>query len=122
MPDNDTKIIYTLTDEAPLLATYSLLPVIKTFTAAAGIAVETCDISLAARILSAFPDFLDEDQKIPDNLAKLGALTQDPATNIIKLPNISASVPQLIEAISELQDKGFNLPNYPDSPQSDEEK
>lgn len=122
MPNNDAKIIYTLTDEAPLLATYSLLPIIKTFTAAAGITIVTSDISLAARILSAFPDYLDENQQVPDNLAELGALTQHPETNIIKLPNISASVPQLIEAISELQEKGFKIPDYPESPKSDEEQ
>ena len=117
----NSKIIYTLTDEAPLLASHSLLPVIKTFTAAAGIEIEQSDISVAARILGEFPDYLEEDQKVPDNLAELGRLTQDPDTNIIKLPNISATIPQLIAAIEELQSKGYKIPDYPEEPKSDEE-
>ncbi|HBR97113.1 MAG TPA: NADP-dependent isocitrate dehydrogenase, partial [Gammaproteobacteria bacterium] len=95
MSDEKSKIIYTLTDEAPLLATYSLLPIIQNFAAAANIDIVKSDISVAARILAEFPDHLSEEQKVPDNLAELGRLTQDPTTNIIKLPNISASVPQL---------------------------
>ena len=117
-----SKIIYTFTDEAPLLATCSLLPIIKTFSASAGIDVELKDISLASRILAAFSDVLPEDQQEPDSLAELGALTQLPDTNIIKLPNISASIPQLKDAISELQGHGYDIPNYPESPQTDEEK
>ena len=117
----NSKIIYTLTDEAPLLASHSLLPVIETFAAAAGIEIEQKDISVAARILGEFPDYLEDDQKVPDNLAELGRLTQDPETNIIKLPNISASVPQLISAIEELQSKGYKIPDYPEEPKNDEE-
>jgi len=120
---NDSpKIIYTDTDEAPRLATYSLLPIIKAFTDTAGIAVETRDISLAGRIIATFPEFLDEQQRIPDHLAELGELTQDPGANIIKLPNISASNPQLHEAVKELQAKGYALPDYPEEPKSDDEK
>ncbi|CAM2798214.1 NADP-dependent isocitrate dehydrogenase [Skermania piniformis] len=115
-------IIYTLTDEAPLLATYSFLPIVQTFADAAGINVETSDISVAARILAEFPDYLSDEQRIPDNLAELGRLTLLPDTNIIKLPNISASVPQLLAAIKELQSKGYPLPNYPEDPQTDEER
>ena len=115
-------IIYTKTDEAPALATYSFLPIIKAFTTPAGINVELRDISLAGRILSQFPDCLSEEQRINDELAYLGELTQDPATNIIKLPNISASIPQLKAAIKELQDKGYTIPDYPDTPSSDAEK
>jgi len=122
MSTDNPKIIYTLTDEAPLLATHSLLPIVKTFTAAADIDVETSDISVAARILGEFPDFLTDEQKVPDNLAELGRLTQFPDTNIIKLPNISASVNQLINTIKELQEKGYAIPDYPEDPQSDEEK
>ncbi|MFC9790676.1 NADP-dependent isocitrate dehydrogenase [Rhodococcus sp. NPDC127528] len=114
-------IIYTLTDEAPMLATYAFLPVIETFAEAAGINVETCDISVAARILAEFGDHLTEAQRVPDNLAELGRLTQLPDTNIIKLPNISASVPQLLAAIKELQAHGFAVPDYPENPKSDEE-
>ncbi len=116
------SIIYTQTDEAPALATYSLLPIVKAFTKPAGIAVETRDISLAGRIISQFPDFLRDDQKIGDHLAELGALTLKPEANIIKLPNISASVPQLKAAIAELQAKGYALPDYPENPQTDAEK
>ena len=102
-------IIYTLTDEAPLLATYGFLPIVQTFTEPAGIKVETNDLSLGARILAEFPDYLTEEQRVPDNLAELGRLTQLPETNIIKLPNISASMPQLLAAIKELQGKGYNF-------------
>ena len=115
-------ILYTKTDEAPALATYSFLPIVKAFTKHAGISVELRDISLAGRIISAFPDFLKEDQRIADALAELGALTLQPEANIIKLPNISASIPQLKAAIAELQSKGYALPDYPDTPQSDVEK
>ena len=116
------KIIYTLTDEAPALATYSLLPIIDAFTDSAGIQVETRDISLAARIISQFPDYLSEEQQIGDHLAELGELTKTPEANIIKLPNISASLPQLKAVIKELQHQGYKLPDYPEAPQSDEEK
>ncbi|ANW96150.1 isocitrate dehydrogenase [Wenyingzhuangia fucanilytica] len=122
MATENSKIIYTLTDEAPALATYSLLPIIKAFTSKAGIEVETRDISLAGRILANFPEFLTDDQKISDALAELGELAKTPEANIIKLPNISASIPQLQAAIKELQDKGFNIPNYPANPANDEEK
>ncbi len=118
----NSRIIYTLTDEAPLLATYSLLPVIRAFTSAASIDVVESDISVAARILAAFPDYLTDDQKVEDNLAELGRLTQVPDTNIIKLPNISASIPQLIATIVELQTRGYNIPDFPEEPKSDEEK
>ena len=110
------KIIYTDTDEAPRLATYSLLPIIKMFTEAAGVSVEMRDISLAGRIIAAFPEKLSEDQKIEDELAALGKLTQEASANIIKLPNISASNPQIHAAIKELQDKGYDLPDYPEEP------
>ena len=116
------KIIYTRTDEAPLLATYSLKPVVEAFAATAGIDVETRDISLAGRILSQFSDYLTEEQRADDALAELGKLAQTPEANIIKLPNISASVPQMKAAIAELQSQGYALPNYPDSPSTDEEK
>ena len=117
----EAKIIYTKTDEAPALATYSLLPIIQAFARTAGLEVETRDISLAGRILAAFNDKLSDEQQQADALAELGELTQDPAANIIKLPNISASIPQLKAAIVELQAKGYALPDYPDEPQSDEE-
>ena len=113
---NTPKILYTLTDEAPFLATQSLLPIVEAYTATAGIAVETRDISLSGRILALFPDYLKDDQKEADHLAELGQLATTPDANIIKLPNISASVPQLKAAIKELQDQGFALPNYPDVP------
>ncbi|WNH48409.1 NADP-dependent isocitrate dehydrogenase [Stenotrophomonas aracearum] len=116
---NTPKILYTLTDEAPFLATQSLLPIVEAYTATAGIAVETRDISLSGRILALFPDFLKDDQKEADHLAELGQLATTPDANIIKLPNISASVPQLKAAIKELQDQGFALPNYPDVPTDD---
>ncbi len=114
-------IIYTLTDEAPMLATHAFLPVIRTFADAAGINVETSDISVAARILAEFGDHLTEEQRVPDNLAELGRLTQLPETNIVKLPNISASVPQLLTAIKELQAHGFAVPDFPENPKTDEE-
>jgi isocitrate dehydrogenase len=116
-----STIIYTLTDEAPRLATCSLLPIIRTFTAPAGIEISGSDISVAARILAEFPDYLSDEQKVPDNLGELGRLTQFPDTNIIKLPNISASVPQLKAAAAELQSKGYEIPDYPDDPENDEE-
>ncbi|TCC87110.1 NADP-dependent isocitrate dehydrogenase [Pedobacter hiemivivus] len=119
---NTSKIIYTKTDEAPMLATYSLLPIVQAFTASAGIDVESRDISLAGRILANFPEFLKEDQKIGDALTELGQLATTPEANIIKLPNISASIPQLVGAITELQSQGFALPNYPDNAQTEEEK
>ncbi|USU20899.1 NADP-dependent isocitrate dehydrogenase [Paraburkholderia fungorum] len=116
------KIIYTLTDEAPALATYSLLPIVKAFTRSSDVIVETRDISLAGRIIAAFPDYLSAEQKGSDDLAELGGLTTRPEANIIKLPNISASVPQLKAAIAELRDQGFKLPSYPDEAKTDEEK
>ena len=116
------KIIYTKTDEAPFLATHSFLPIINTFTSAVNVEVELRDISLAGRILAVFPDYLTDEQKVPRTLDELGELTQDPAANIIKLPNISASVPQLKAAIAELQGKGYPLPDFPEDPQTDEEK
>ncbi len=122
MSSDKPTIIYTLTDEAPLLATYAFLPVIRAFTEPAGINVETSDISVAARILAEFGDYLNEDQRVPDNLAELGRLTQLPDTNIIKLPNISASVPQLVAAIKELQAKGYAVPDYPGDAKTDDEK
>ena len=115
-------ILYTKTDEAPALATYSFLPIVQAFTKKAGFTVELRDISLAGRIIATFPDFLNEDQKISDALAELGALTLKPEANIIKLPNISASLPQLKSAITELQSKGYKLPDYPDNPQSEAKK
>ncbi|BBX94101.1 NADP-dependent isocitrate dehydrogenase [Mycolicibacterium boenickei] len=122
MTAQQPTIIYTLTDEAPLLATYSFLPIIRAFAEPAGIDIQTSDISVAARILAEFGDYLTDDQKVPDNLGELGRLTQLPETNIIKLPNISASVPQLTAAIKELQEKGYAVPDYPGDPKTDEEK
>ncbi|MEQ3665759.1 NADP-dependent isocitrate dehydrogenase [Olleya sp.] len=119
---NSPKIIYTITDEAPALATRSFLPIVQAFTASSGIGLETKDISLAARILAVFPDFLTEDQRVSDDLAYLGELAKTPEANIIKLPNISASVPQLKAAIKELQAKGFAIPNYPEEVTNDKEK
>ncbi|MBS3804870.1 MAG: NADP-dependent isocitrate dehydrogenase [Oleiphilaceae bacterium] len=119
MTTSKSKIIYTLTDEAPALATRSLLPILETFIAPAGIEIETSDISLAARILATFPDYLTEDQQVPDSLAELGRLTQHPDTNIIKLPNISASIPQLQAAIRELQKQGYQIPDYTENPESE---
>jgi len=115
-------IIYTKTDEAPALATHSFLPVVKAFTKTSGITIETKDISLAGRILATFPDFLTDDQQVPDALSELGELAKKPEANIIKLPNISASIPQLTTAITELQSKGFKLPDYPDEPKNETEK
>src|SRR6478672_12855837 len=115
-------IIYTKTDEAPALATYSFLPIVQAFTKHTGIKVETRDISLAGRILAQFPEVLTEAQRVGDHLAELGALTLKPEANIIKLPNISASVPQLKEAIAELQAKGYAVPDYPDAAKTDDEK
>ncbi|OEF89359.1 NADP-dependent isocitrate dehydrogenase [Vibrio anguillarum] len=122
MPTEKPTIIYTITDEAPALATYSLLPIIQSFTASSGISVETRDISLAARILASFPEHLKENQRVSDALAELGELATKPEANIIKLPNVSASVPQLKAAIKELQEKGYDLPNYPEEPSTYEEE
>ncbi|MDH3334572.1 MAG: NADP-dependent isocitrate dehydrogenase, partial [Gammaproteobacteria bacterium] len=116
------KIIYTKVDEAPALATYSFLPIVKAFTDAAGLDVETRDISLAGRILATFPENLTAEQRVDDALAELGELAKTPAANIIKLPNISASVPQLVAAIEELQSKGFAIPDFPEEPANDAEK
>jgi isocitrate dehydrogenase len=113
MSVDDSKIIYTETDEAPRLATYSLLPIVRAFTQAAGVSVETRDISLAGRIIASFPEFLRAEQRIGDALTELGELANTPQANIIKLPNISASVPQLVAAIKELQSQGYALPDYP---------
>ncbi|WP_297896976.1 NADP-dependent isocitrate dehydrogenase [Shewanella sp.] len=122
MKDNSSTIIYTETDEAPALATLSLLPIIRTFTDAAGVAVETRDISLSGRIIASFPEKLTDAQKIGDHLTELGELANQPEANIIKLPNISASIPQLKACILELQQKGYDIPNYPDEPKTDAEK
>ena len=121
MADKPT-IIYTITDEAPFLATHSLLPIIRSFTSRAGVGVETRDISLAARILAQFPELLSAEQKVRDDLAELGELVKKSEANIIKLPNISASIPQIKGAIKELQAQGYPLPNYPESPENEEEK
>ncbi|MEV7887308.1 NADP-dependent isocitrate dehydrogenase, partial [Streptomyces sp. NPDC088357] len=118
----DSTIIYTHTDEAPALATYSFLPVVQAYASQAGVAVETRDISLAGRIISVFPEYLTEDQRIPDALHELGELAKTPEANIIKLPNISASIPQLKAAVAELQAQGYALPAYPDDPKTDEER
>ncbi len=115
------KVIYTYTDEAPALATHSFLPVLEAFAAQAGVDVELRDISLAGRILAQFPDRLTEEQRVDDALAELGELAKTPEANIIKLPNVSASNPQLKAAIKELQEAGFDLPDFPESPQTDEE-
>lgn len=122
MSAEEPTVIYTLTDEAPLLATYAFLPIVRAFAEPAGIKIETSDISVAARILAEFPDELTEEQRVPDNLGELGKLTKLPDTNIIKLPNISASVPQLIAAVKELQGKGYKIPDFPQSPKTDEDK
>jgi len=121
MAKKPSKIVYTLTDEAPALATSSLLPIVRKFTKSSNIEVELCDISLAGRILSAFPEYLNDQQKVEDGLAALGELTADPHANIIKLPNISASVPQLKGAIKELQSQGYHVPDFPDEPRNDKE-
>ncbi|MFE5491999.1 NADP-dependent isocitrate dehydrogenase [Streptomyces virginiae] len=118
----DSTIIYTHTDEAPALATYSFLPVIQAYASTAGVNVETRDISLAGRIIAVFPEYLEESQRIADALAELGELAKTPEANIIKLPNISASIPQLKAAVAELQGQGYALPNYPDDPKTDEER
>ena len=117
-----SKIIYTKTDEAPMLATHSLLPIVNAFASKAGVEVETKDISLASRVLSIFPEYLKEEQRVNDALAELGGLVKNPEANIIKLPNISASVPQLVAVITELQSKGFDIPSYPDNPKTDKDK
>lgn len=116
------KIIYTKTDEAPMFATYSLLPIINAFSKAAGVSVELRDISLAGRILAVFPEHLTPEQRQPDALSELGELAKKPEANIIKLPNISASLPQLQAAIKELQSQGYKLPEYPENPKDDKEK
>src|SRR3954462_2730974 len=116
------RLIYTYTDEAPALATHSFLPIIEAFAGAAGVEVEPADISLAGRILAQFPDRLDEGQLVPDFLSDLGELAKTPEANIIKLPNISASVPQLKAAIAELQEQGYDVPDYPDDPSDDEQR
>ena len=121
MAKKPSKIVYTLTDEAPALATSSLLPIVRKFTKSSNIEVDLCDISLAGRILSSFPEYLNDQQKVEDGLAALGELTADPQANIIKLPNISASVPQLKGAIKELQDQGYHVPDFPDEPRNDKE-
>jgi isocitrate dehydrogenase len=122
MADSNSTILYTLTDEAPALATYSFLPIVKAFASTAGINVESRDISLAGRILAIFPECLTAEQQVPDALSELGRLATTPEANIIKLPNISASIPQLVGAITELQAKGYNIPNYTESPSTDAEK
>ena len=122
MSENTSKIIWTEIDEAPALATYSLLPIVNSFTNAAGVVVETRDISLSGRIISSFPDYLTDNQKQVDELAYLGELVEKKEANIIKLPNVSASIPQLKEAIKELQEKGYKLPAYPEDPKTDEER
>jgi len=122
MSNGQSKITYTLTDEAPLLATVAFLPVIRAFAAPAGIEIETADISVSARVLAEFPEYLNDDQKVPDTLADLGRRTFLPETNIIKLPNISASVAQLMACVRELQEKGYKIPDYPEDPKTDEEK
>ena len=116
------KIIYTKVDEAPALATYSFLPIVKAFTVAAGVTVETRDISLAGRIIANFPENLTENQRQSNDLAELGELVKKPEGNVIKLPCISASIPQLKAAIKELQGHGYNLPDYPEDPQNEAEK
>jgi isocitrate dehydrogenase len=122
MTTQASKIIWSKIDEAPALATYSLLPIVNAFTKAAGVVVETRDISVAGRIIANFPDYLTESQRMPDYLAELGELTQKPEANIIKLPNVSASIPQLKAAIKELQEQGYKLPDYPEEPKTDAEK
>ncbi|MCX5729219.1 MAG: NADP-dependent isocitrate dehydrogenase, partial [Nitrospirae bacterium] len=117
-----SKIIYTKVDEAPALATYSFLPMVAAFTKAAGVAVELRDISLAGRIIAAFPEHLTAQQRQADDLAELGALAKTPEANIIKLPNVSASIPQLQAATKELQSQGYQIPDYPENPKTDAEK
>ena len=122
MTTKASKIIYTKTDEAPALATYSFLPIVKAFTKAAGVSVELRDISLAGRILAVFPEYLTDNQKQSDDLAELGELAKTPHANIIKLPNISASIPQIKAAVKELQSQGYKVPDYPENPKDDKEK
>src|SRR2546426_6895238 len=122
MTTKASRILYTKTDEAPALATYSFLPIVKAFTKAAGVSVEMRDISLAGRIIAAFPEHLTAQQKQSDDLAELGALAKAPEANIIKLPNISASIPQIKAAIKELQSQGYKVPDYPEDPKTDAEK
>jgi isocitrate dehydrogenase len=116
------KLIYTYTDEAPALATHSLKPIVDAFARQAGVEIELRDISLAGRILAQFPDRLTDEQRVPDALTELGELAKTPAANIVKLPNISASIPQLKAAIRELQQAGYDIPDYPDDPRSDDAK
>ncbi|KAI9549340.1 hypothetical protein GHT06_003706 [Daphnia sinensis] len=122
MSNQTPKILYTLTDEAPALATYSLLPIVQAFTSSAGVQVETRDISLSGRIIASFPEYLNPAQQIEDALAELGKIATTPEANIVKLPNVSASMPQLKAAIKELQGKGYALPDYPEEPKTEEEK
>lgn len=122
MATGKSKIIYTLTDEAPMLATWSFLPIVRTFTAPAGVEIEEADISVSARVIAEFSEYLREDQRLPNTLGELGKKCLLPDTNIIKLPNISASVAQLKACVKELQDKGYALPDFPENPTSDEEK
>ncbi|MFQ5425958.1 MAG: NADP-dependent isocitrate dehydrogenase, partial [Gaiellales bacterium] len=122
MTETRSAIIYTLTDEAPALATHSLLPIVRAFARASGVAVETRDISLASRIVAGFPEGLRESQRRPVALAELGELARTPDANIIKLPNVSASIPQLRAAISELQSKGYDVPDYPEEPRTPEDE
>ena len=119
---SSAKITWTKIDEAPALATHCLLPIVNAFTRGTGVEIETADISLAGRILANFPERLREDQKIPDELTRLGALAKTPRANIVKLPNISASIPQLQAAISELQAQGYDVPDYPEEPSTEEER
>src|SRR5438874_9294523 len=122
MPTQASRILYTKTDEAPALATYSFLPIVKAFTKAAGVSVELRDISLAGRIIATFPEHLTAQQKQSDDLAELGELAKAPEANIIKLPNISASIPQIKAPIKELQSQGYKVPDYPEYPKTDAEK
>ncbi len=116
------KLTWTKTDEAPALASYALLPILRAYFKGTGVEIETADISLAGRIVAAFPECLRQNQKIPDELTRLGELARTPEANIVKLPNISASIPQLRDAIAELQGKGYNIPDYPDAPSTEEER
>src|ERR1700722_11838464 len=116
------KLTWTKTDEAPALASYALLPILRAYFKGTGVEIETADISLAGRIVANFPEGLKEDQRIPDELTRLGELAKTPDANIVKLPNVSASIPQLRDAIAELQAKGYSIPDYPDSPSTDEER
>src|SRR3954466_9694661 len=116
------KLTWTKTDEAPALASYALLPILRAYFKGTGVEIETADISLAGRIVAAFPEYLRQDQRIPDELTRLGELAKTPDANIVKLPNISASIPQLRDAIAELHAKGYKIPDYPDAPATDEER